>query len=54
MFRLVRFEVYKLFRLRSVRLGLLFALLLPFLWALARGSRRPTAWSWPRGGRWCP
>lgn len=39
MFRLVRFEVYKLFRLRSVRLGLLFALLLPFLWALAPGLK---------------
>ena len=39
MFRLVRFEVYKLFRLRSVRLGLLFALLLPFLSALAPGLK---------------
>ncbi|BAW01903.1 hypothetical protein TTMY_1517 [Thermus thermophilus] len=39
MFRLVGFEVYKLFRLRSVRLGLLFALLLPFLWALAPGLK---------------
>jgi len=37
MLKLFFFEVFKLFRLRSVRLGLLAAFLLPFLWALAPG-----------------
>ena len=39
MLKLFFFEVFKLFRLRSVRLGLLFAFLLPFLWALAPGLK---------------
>ena len=39
MLRLFVFELYKLFRLRSVALGLLFAFLLPFLWALAPGLK---------------
>ncbi|TBH17525.1 ABC transporter permease [Thermus thermamylovorans] len=39
MLRLLLFELYKLFRLRSVALGLLFAFLLPFLWALAPGLK---------------
>jgi len=39
MLRLFLFELFKLFRLRSVRLGLLFAFLLPFLWALAPGLK---------------
>ena len=39
MLRLFFFELFKLFRLRSVRLGLLFAFFLPFLWALAPGLK---------------
>lgn len=39
MLKLFSFEVYKLFRLRSVQLGLLAAFLLPFLWALAPGLK---------------
>ncbi|WCM38767.1 ABC transporter permease [Thermus antranikianii] len=39
MLRLLVFELYKLFRLRSVQLGLLAAFLLPFLWALAPGLK---------------
>jgi len=39
MLKLFFFEVFKLFRLRSVRLGLLAAFLLPFLWALAPGLK---------------
>lgn len=39
MLRLLFFELYKLFRLRSVQLGLLAAFLLPFLWALAPGLK---------------
>jgi ABC-2 type transport system permease protein len=39
MLRLFLFELFKLFRLRSARLGLLFAFLLPFLWALAPGLK---------------
>ncbi|GAB5602941.1 ABC transporter permease [Thermus sp. FJN-A] len=39
MLRLFVFELYKLFRLRSVGLGLLAAFLLPFLWALAPGLK---------------
>jgi ABC-2 type transport system permease protein len=39
MLRLFFFEVFKLFRLRSVGLGLLSAFLLPFLWALAPGLK---------------
>jgi ABC-2 type transport system permease protein len=39
MLRLFFFELFKLFRLRSVRLGLLFAFLFPFLWALAPGLK---------------
>ncbi len=39
MLRLFLFEVFKLFRLRSVGLGLLSAFLLPFLWALAPGLK---------------
>ncbi|WP_243028041.1 ABC transporter permease [Thermus albus] len=39
MLRLFLFELYKLFRLRSVGLGLMAAFLLPFLWALAPGLK---------------
>ncbi|MGC8968704.1 MAG: ABC transporter permease [Thermus sp.] len=39
MLRLVLLELFKLFRLRSVVLGFAFALLLPFLWALAPGLK---------------
>lgn len=39
MLRLWLFEMYKLFRLRSVQLGLMAAFLLPFLWALAPGLK---------------
>lgn len=39
MLRLFLWELDKLFHLRSVRLGLLVAFLLPFLWALAPGLK---------------
>lgn len=39
MFRVILWEVGKLFLLRSVRLGLFFTLVLPFLWATAPGLK---------------